>query len=173
MRQSIRLFCFVALGLLATWQLGCNNSDPGTDAATAQADGHDGDHDGDEHDHAGHDDDHEGDHDHEMDFDASLEKVESLAATINESLANDDADAVHDSLHEIGHLLEELPEMAKEHGFSDADQEKLGAATEKMLDAYEAVDATLHGDEGKSWEEVKGDVESGLETLKSLEHSHE
>lgn len=163
MPRLLRLFCLCSLGLLATWQLGCNSGDSATDAPPAEsADDHDG------HDHAG---DHG--HDDELGLHEALSKIESLAATINQSLNDGDADAVHDSLHEIGHLLEDLPALAEAHGLSEADQQKLSEASTQMMDAYGAVDATLHGDEGKSWDEVKETIDASLKTLQSLDHAHE
>ena len=162
MIRAIQLVCLFTLGFVISMQTGCNKADTTADATAGQSD----DHDQDGHDH--------GDHDHaNMSFGAAIAEIEELSGTISESMAKDDADAAHDPLHHIGDLLETLPELAKKDGLSEDDQKTVNGAVAKLMDAYGAVDAIMHGEEGKSWDEVKGEIDEATTTLTAFEHDHD
>ncbi len=159
MLRATQLTCFLAIGFVVSIQTGCYKPDTATGSTAGQTeDGHD--HEGHEHDHAN------------MSFSAAISELEELSGTISESMAKDDADAAHDPLHEVGDLLEQLPELAKKDGLSQADQKTVNGAVAKLMDAYGAVDAIMHGEEGKSWDEVKDEIDEATKTLTAFEHSH-
>lgn len=162
MIRAIQFVCLFALGFVISIQTGCSKADTTADATTGQSDDHDG-----------HDHDH-GDHDHsDMSFGVLIAEVEELSGTISDSMAKDDAGAAHDPLHHIGDVLEVLPEAAKKEGLSEADQKTVNGAVAKLMDAYGAVDAIMHGEEGKSWDEVKGEIDEATQTLTAFEHDHD
>lgn len=159
MIRAIQFVSLFALGFVISIQTGCSKADTTADATTGQSDDHD------DHDH--------GDHDHsDMSFGVLIAEVEELSGTISDSMAKDDADAAHDPLHHIGDVLEVLPEAAKKEGLSEADQKTVNGAVAKLMDAYGAVDAIMHGEEGKSWDEVKGEIDEATQTLTAFEHDH-
>lgn len=144
--------------------VGCDQAPTESDT-TAQAEhdhGHSHDH-GDEHDHedghdhgehghdehGGHDHGEHGDdeHDHEgpESFAEALASVTSMKTTICKAFADETPDAAHDELHEIGHLLEEIPELAaKVDGISKEQIAKVEAAVEKLFEGFGELDHTLH-----------------------------
>jgi len=148
MFRAIRFVSLLTLGFVLSVQIGCNSSDTATEPATNQAD----------------------QHDHELTFGQAVDKIQELAGTIGESMAKDDADAAHHPLHEIGNLLNGLPHLAEHEELSEESLKLLQDAVDKMMDAYSAVDATMHGEEGKSYDDVKGDIDAALETLESFDH---
>ncbi|MEM8736246.1 MAG: hypothetical protein AAGG44_18595 [Planctomycetota bacterium] len=108
-------------------------------------DGHAGhDHD----DHAGHD--HDGHADHDDDapesFAEALTSITSMKSNICKAFANKTPDDAHDELHEVGHLLEEMPSLAaKVEGISKEQLAKVEAAVEELFDGFSELDGTLHG----------------------------
>ena len=164
MLRAIQLICFLALGFVVSMQSGCEKSDPASDStATATAtDGHD--------DHEGHDHD---EHEHADTFGGAIAELEELAGTISSSMAKGDGDAAHNPLHEVGHVLEALPELAKKDGLSEEDQASVKGAVATLMDAYGEVDAIMHGEEGKSWDDVKEGIGEAVKTLTSFEHGHD
>jgi hypothetical protein len=139
----------VFFGCLVSLSTGCNSSDPASETVAEHG------------------------HDHDLDFGGAIGQIEELAATIGDALAAGDMDTAHDPLHEIAHLLEDLPDLAQHAGLSDADQASVKAAANKLMDAYGAIDEQMHGEEGKSYDSVKDDIAAGLESLESFEHTHE
>jgi len=151
MFRAIRFVSSLALGLILSVQVGCNSNDTATGPATSQGDPHD----------------------HELSFGQAIGQIKELAGTISQAMAKDDADAAHDPLHQIGHLLNDLPHLAEHEELSEENLKLLRGAVAKMMDAYSAFDATMHGEEGKSYDDIKSDIAAALETLESFDHSHE
>jgi hypothetical protein len=159
MLRAIQFFSCLSLGLVVSMQTGCSKPDTATEPTAAETD-----------DHADHDD---GDHEHAADFGGAIAELEELAGTISASMAKDDPDAAHNSLHEIGHVLEGLPELAKQEGLSDDQQKSVTGAVATLMDSYGDLDAGMHGEEGKSWDDLKGSIDTAVETLTAFEHGHE
>lgn len=149
MFRAIRFVSSLAIGLVLSVQIGCNSNDAATGPATSQGD------------------------EHELSFGQSIAQIKELAETISESMAKDDADAAHHPLHQIGNLLNDLPHLAEHEELSGENLKLIQDAVAKMMDAYSAVDATMHGEEGKSYDDVKADIDAALETLESFENSDE
>lgn len=160
MLRAVRLICLLSLGLAFSAQVGCNKGDTATSSTAT----HDYDHD-DGHAH--------GDHGHATDFGGGIEELEELSGKIGTAMAKGDADTAHDPLHEVGHVLEALPELAKKAGLSDEDQKAVNGAVATLMDSYGEVDAGMHGEEGKSWDDLKGDIEAAVKTLTAFEHGHD
>ena len=158
MNRLFHTVCFLALGFCVSLQLGCNTGESMNDT-TADHDHDDG---------FGHD-----DHHHDMNFAQAVEQVDTLSTAIGDALAKGDMDTAHDPLHEIFHALDALPHLAEDQGLSADSVASLKEAVDKVLDGYGAVDAGMHGEEGKSWDDVKAEVEAGLSTINSLKPSAE
>ena len=132
---------------------GCPSSDPVESA--------DGDHD---HNHGhGH-----GDHEkHPETYAEAVGQLVSMDKTIRDAFAANDADTAHGPLHDIGHLLEEVTELAQKETMSEEQTAAVQQAVDSLFELYGAVDATMHGGEGKSYDEVKNDIDAALATLTS------
>jgi hypothetical protein len=110
------------------------------------------------HDHAAVDD---HDHDHASpetspaapgSFADALARIIELDGKIRAAAAGDDPEAAHGDLHEIGHLLEDLPGLAQTAGVPlDAAAVKRSAAV--LFEAFSRIDDTLHGQEGSTYAE--------------------
>ena len=158
------VFATVAISLA-----GCGAS--GTTASTPPAEKHNHehhDHDHEGHDHEGHGDEHG--HAHPESFAEALTEVVELHAKIKTAVAADDLKTADPPLHELGHLLEELPELAQKESLSEEDQQQVKQAAESLMDSYGAFDERIHGGEskGKSYDEVADQIDEAISKLKAI-----
>lgn len=138
------------LALVATLAaLGCNAADQ-----TAKADTHSHDH--------GHDHDHG---DRPESLDAAVAQLKSMHATIKTAILEGDPHDAHDPLHEIGELLEAIPNLAAETDLAQEDWDAVKAANEKLFDAFGAIDKAFHtkdGDKKAAFEQVSADLDEAI-----------
>lgn len=106
------------------------------------------------------------DHKHAETYPEAVAELEEMNKAIAAAFAANDIDAAHDPLHEIGHVLDELPTLAKKQALSDEAVAAIGAAVEKLLNAFGKVDEQFHGQEGATYDEVKADVDANMRVLR-------
>jgi len=152
--------------MLVSLQPGCGQ--PSTTVPATETDTE-----GDSHSHGDevHDDDHAGES--PQDFASAVAQVKELSDAIGSAYAGDDAHAAHDPLHEIGHHLLALPELAAAAKLSSADRKTVDEVAEKLLNAFEGLDDAMHGREGKTYAEVEEDIQTGVQVLESISKSME
>lgn len=112
--------------------------------------------------------DHGHDHEHEHTYESVKDAVEELIAlrnTIRDAFAKNDGDAAHDPLHEIGHVLEAIPAQAKKDKIGDDKVAIVETACNTLMDAFGAVDKTMHGQEGSSYSEVSAKIDAAVDEL--------
>ena len=80
--------------------------------------------------------DHE-EHDHSPEsLKDALAELTSLRDTIRDSFAKNDQDAAHGPLHDVGAILEAIPELAKKEKVSAANQAAIETAVNTLMDAF-------------------------------------
>lgn len=156
-------FCSLAILFFA---IGCDPPADKADSsdATMVKDG------GDDHDdHDGHDHGDHGDHDHDsITMSDVLETLTAQSAAIEEAFANDSPGDAHDEMHAIGHTIEDLVVAAKNDGMDDEAKEKISMASEKLMDAFGALDEGLHGGEKTTFVEVESEIDSAMKSIMEL-----
>jgi hypothetical protein len=139
------------------------------DHAHDSMDDDDHDHEGQDHEghgHAGHD--HHGDADHEEHHESYAEAVaelDSLCVAAKDGLAANNLEAADAAVHEIGHILEELPELAAKEASLAAD-DTIKPAIDDLFDCFDKIDRKLHGEAGKTYGEVADRIDAALKTLR-------
>jgi len=113
------------------------------------------------HDH-GHD--HEHEHEHES-LAAALTELTKLRDTIRDGFAKNDIDAAHDPLHEVGHVLEEIPELAEKEKLPAEAITIIKASVEELFDAFGAVDKGMHGGESVKYSDVSGKIDAAVTAI--------
>jgi len=111
---------------------------------------------------------HEHEHEHEHHYDSvkdAIEELTTLRNVIRDSFAKNDQDAAHDPLHEVGHVLEMIPELAKKENVSAENQVIVEKAVETLMTAFGAVDKTMHGQEGSTYTEESEKIDAALAEL--------
>lgn len=126
----------------------------------------------------GHDDHDHGEHQHAETPGEAFHELEELYATISKGFADNDEDAAHGPLHEIGHVLEELNELVGKSEVDEATKTAVAEQVETLMDAYGAVDASMHGKEGSEYSEVSEKIDGAIKALESAlgdlaDHDHD
>lgn len=109
---------------------------------------------------------HEHGHDHSHDsLSDAVEELTTLRNQIRDAFGKNDPDAAHDPLHEVGHILEAIPDLAKKEGLAEEKRKIIETATETLMTAFGAVDKTMHGQEGSSYSEESARIDESLAAL--------
>jgi hypothetical protein len=111
-----------------------------------------------------------GDHDHTLtslaDGVSQLTKYQQEIQAAFEKKAPEEA---HDSLHEIGHVLEAVQEFAKgQESYTEEDKAAINAATEALLEAFGTLDESMHGGEATEYSAVDAKVQEAMAKLQEF-----
>lgn len=154
----------LTIGMLAT--IGCSSE---TTASPARTTATGGDHNSPEdHERNQHHRDHEEENPAPETFKAAVEAVLGINETIRRAFAVQDDDAADDRLHEIGHLLKGMNALAEKSEMTYEQRQLVQGAVARLFEAFRAVDATMHGREGISYEEASIQIDENLEVLKNV-----
>ena len=132
---------------------------------------------------ASHEHEHEHEHEHPETLGGALSELTELRDTVRDAFAKDDGDAAHGPLHDVGHLLEEVSELADHAHLSDEAKDTIESNVETLLDAFGAVDKSMHSDdEGSAYSEVSEKIDAAIGAIREAagpaledddEHGHE
>lgn len=109
--------------------------------------------------------DHGDGHDHAETLVEAVEEMVGMRNVIRDGFAKDDPDAAHGPLHDVGHVLGEVEELAEKEKL---DAEQLNAvrdAVEELKEAFGSVDKMMHGGEGSKYSEVAAKVDAAIAVL--------
>jgi len=98
----------------------------------------------------------------------ALKEVAVHQSAIKEAFANKKPEDAHDSLHEIGHTLEAIASLAVTPASSDADKQSVKKAVDELFECFGAMDDTLHGKTGKSYDEVAERIDAAVASIKGM-----
>ena len=156
--------------------LGCNQSPPSEKTSPeASHEEHDHEHDhaheGQDHEHADHD---HADHEHEhhehgelaKTYDDAVEKIEAARDTIRDSLAAGETDKADKALHEMGHVLERIPDLAK--SLPAESHEVVHKNVEELFDLFGKLDEQIHSQAETTYEEFSEKIDAAVKKL----HEH-
>ena len=172
LETTMKILNFLLISTLVLVLIGCGSTDQSVSDSSSQSSAvedhaHD-DHDGHDHDHDDH-----GGHDHEESgqpesFAEAISQIDDMGSKITAAFAKGEPDDAHDELHDIGHMIESLPELAKKAGLPEPKQEKVGEATEALMDAFGELDGTLHGGEKVDVEKISTTISAQIEELQAM-----
>lgn len=149
--------------------LGCDSSGSST-ADTSSRKSPSEDHDDHDHEEHGHDD-HEhghGEDGHPESLDQAVGQIKEMGGKITTAFANGTPDDAHDELHEIGHVIECLPELAKKANLSGEQKKSVAEITESLMDAFGELDGTLHGGKEVNVDEISKKISAQIEKLQPM-----
>lgn len=176
MNRIASAFLLPLLSIACMALAGCNASSPpaAISASTSQAkEDHDHDHDGHDHmagKHAEHKHNHEAGHaaeDEPTSYADAVKKVDVLCGAAKDAFAAKDMEKADIPVHKLGHVLEDIPELAAKESLPAEDQEAVKKAVEELFDCFGKIDDKLHGHEGKTYDEVATRIDAALQTLRS------
>lgn len=148
--------CFrtAVLVVLSCSLVGCSGADPeaGRDASTH---GHDHDH----------------DHGHRPDsLHAAVAELTEMRDAIRDAILTGEPDDAHGPLHEVGELLEAIPDIAAETDLPEEEWTAVNKANEQLFDAFGAIDKAFHtkdGDKKSAYEGVADQLDEAIEVIRS------
>jgi hypothetical protein len=145
--------------LVLTSLVGCQPSSQTSSEATATA-GHD--HDDHAHGHAEHG------HEQPETLDAGVKQVTTMSTTILDAFAAGKPNDAHGELHEIGHSIECLQELANAASLGDEAKQTVKDSVDALMEAVGTLDETLHGGSEAKIEDVKMKVDEALQALTAV-----
>lgn len=150
MKRSLFHICMFSLCLFI---MGCSNASDPENAGHGHSHDHNGHH---HHDHSG----------PKASYDVLVTQICEHRDAIKSAFDADNKDEAHDPLHEIGHLVGQLPDAAAETDMSEADWNQVKEASDSLMESFGKVDAMFHGDdEGVEFSEVEQNVQDAITVL--------
>ncbi len=161
------------LGIMCFTLSGCGAGSPTAalkgDSVRDEGEEH---HHGHNHDHAGGKSHHHHDHsggqmDEPENFAEAVKQVDALHAAAKSALFAENAEKADGPIHKLGHLLEDLPQLAAKESMPDSDQAAIRKAVDELFDCYTRLDDKLHGNGGATYDDVSTRIDAALDTLHS------
>lgn len=127
-----------------------------------------------QHDDHGHDHGHEHGHDH-----GHPERPETLQAAIAElvvirdsirtSMENEDPESAHDPLHQVGFLLQGMPDLAADTDLPESEWNSINEQVERLLDAFDELDLAFHDDSDPQavYESTSSVIDKGVAAMQA------
>jgi uncharacterized protein YukE len=149
---------FFALGLIvlsvATIQLtGCEpKPTPKPSNAGAQDHGHD----------------HGHDHPQPKSLADAIKMFEEYRGKIKTAFADKKPEDAHGALHEIGEAIMGIEKFALAASTTDEAKNATKGVIKDLIDSFGDIDKTLHGQEGKSYDEVAAKVDAAVAALNAM-----
>ncbi len=97
----------------------------------------------------------------------AVEQVCVQYRQIRDGFENQNEDAAHGPLHEVGYALQDAEAAAKREIKDEAKLAALTKLTASLFEDFGAVDRTMHGREGSSWAEVSERIAKSINELRS------
>lgn len=164
-RKTVSTACLLAF-TLTVFIGGCQDPNEGASLPPVMVGNHEG------HDH--------GEGGHPETLGEALHQLTELRDTVRDAFANDDADTAHGPLHNVGHLINEVAELAKKAGLSEEASGVIASNTEILMDSFGAVDKKMHSaEEGSDYSEVSAKIDAALTAIMTAagpageHHDHE
>lgn len=132
---------FVAVPLAALWLAAGCSPPPAVKTAPVAAPDHDH-----------HDDHHHDDHDehaHPTTLAEGVAALEKAAATVKDRLAAGAREEADDSVHALGHLLEDVQGLVRKSDLSDAAKVAATEALDELFNTFDTLDTALHAEPGE------------------------
>ena len=116
---------------------------------------------------------HSHEHEHEgapKSLHAAVNQLRDMWFDISTAMDRRDPDAAHDALHDVGHVLESMPDLAAETDLPESEWNEVKAAVNKLFDAFGDIDSAFHekdGDKVAAYESAKATIDEGVATLEA------
>lgn len=107
-------------------------------------------------------------HHHPETLAEAVAELSELRDTIRDAFAANDPDKAHDPLHEIGHALEAVSELAQEEKLPEDKLAVVTTSVESLMQSFGEIDKSMHGQEGASYKDVADKIEEALKALQQL-----
>jgi hypothetical protein len=109
-------------------------------------------------------------HDHAHTYAEAITEIKELRETVQNAFAAGTGADADGSLHEIGHLLEDLPRLARDAGLDRDQVIAVRETSDRVFDAYGELDTAIHSGEeipDGIYEGVAETIDSGISELEA------
>jgi len=116
---------------------------------------------------------HSHDHDHSdapKSLHAAIIELRDMWADITTAMDNSDPEAAHDPLHDVGKVLEAMPELAAETDLPESEWNEIKAEADKLFEAFGDIDSAFHkqdADKVAAYESAKSTIDEGVAALEA------
>ena len=93
-----------------------------------------------------------------------MNELDSLRLAVKNAMADNNTEAADKAVHEIGHILEELPGLAAKQAVAVDD--KLKPAIDDLFDCFDQINQKLEGGVGKTYDELSERIDVAMATLR-------
>jgi len=108
-------------------------------------------------------------HHHPETLSEAVTELTELRDTIRDAFAANDPDKAHDPLHEVGHILETVSDLAKEEKLSDEKLAIVKSSVDTLMQSFGEIDKSMHGQEGASYKDVSTKIDDAIKALTELD----
>ena len=122
-----------------------------------------------DHEHAEHE---HGEHEHHESYAAAVAELDQLRGEVKAALSENNLEKADEPIHEIGHILGELPELAAKEA-ELANDSTVKPAIDDLFDCFNQIDKKVHEDTGKTYDELADRIDAAMETLRSKAKTQE
>ena len=105
-------------------------------------------------------------HEHAETYHEAVAELDAMRQQISDAFAAGDIEAADGPIHEVGHVLEEVVDLARKENFPADAIAEINSAVESLFDAFGRVDEKIHGGEGVTYDEVESQIDTAFETLR-------
>jgi hypothetical protein len=104
-----------------------------------------------------------------LNFADALKKVEEAKEKICVAFEQGTPDEAHDALHQVGHMLEDLPQLATQgRELSTETVSAINQAVESLFDGFGKLDDTMHGGAEVELDKIKQQLTQSLANLRKV-----
>ena len=107
----------------------------------------------------------ESEHVHAETLPDAVKELEGVCATVKAAFAKDDSEAAHDPMHDVLHLLDEIPGLVAKSTLDDATKAEIKTAADSLFKSFDEVDKGMHGSGGKKYSEVAEAIDASLKVI--------
>ena len=97
---------------------------------------------------------------------AAVAALERHGIAVRQAFTGGAPEKAHDSLHELGNILDKFPTMVDGTQLSPADRDAVKTASEELFDAYTELDMSMHGGDAVKYEDLEEKIDTNLAILK-------
>ncbi len=107
-------------------------------------------------------------HAEQLSYAAAVARLKQDRDQIQTAFSAGKPEDCHEALHDVGHLLTDLPAIAQQAGLAASDLEEVKVAAASLMEAFGKVDKQMHGAaDGADYGDVAADVDVAMATLEA------
>jgi hypothetical protein len=104
-------------------------------------------------------------HVHATTLPGAIKELDEHVATITKAFTSSKPDDAHDALHDVGHVLESIPGLAK--SLTDVKKAAIKKSVDELFACFGALDETMHGGPETPFSKVGERITAAMSELRT------